>query len=71
MPLYLYRCMDCGEFEEIKSMSDRKESSCPICGVTAKQVITPVAFDGKMGLDPDFPTFAQKWATRHERQGAK
>lgn len=32
MPLYEYRCEECGhEFEEWKSMSRRDEADCPEC----------------------------------------
>ena len=32
MPLYEYRCQDCGrEFEDWKSISRRDEAECPAC----------------------------------------
>ena len=64
MPLYKYSC-ECGEqFEELHSVADRHTSICPKCGASAKQEITAVHFDGRMGLDPDFTTFADKWARK-------
>jgi putative FmdB family regulatory protein len=33
MPMYEYRCADCGrEFEELVSMNERKNPPCPSCG---------------------------------------
>jgi putative FmdB family regulatory protein len=33
MPIYAYRCMDCGEqFEQYAAYIDKKDKFCPICG---------------------------------------
>ena len=64
MPLYKYSCQCGEEFEELHSVSDRQTSTCHKCGEPAKLVITTVYFDGKMGLDPDFRTFSDKWAKK-------
>jgi putative FmdB family regulatory protein len=73
MPIYSYRCHGCGSsFDELKPMSERHEHPCPECGVTAKQRITPVAFDNLgMGVDPDFATFGDRWERMHRDQKAK
>lgn len=72
MPLYLYECDECAmRFEASRSIDERKKSPCPHCdGGVGQQKITPVAFDETaMGLDPDFPTAASKWARRQEKKG--
>ena len=71
MPIYEYVCPDCKErFEAWKSIEERKESTCLACEGMGQQVLTPVAFDtARMGKDPDFPTFSDKWARQHEQRG--
>ena len=49
MPLYEYRCRDCGhEFEIQQSMSDDALTVCPSCGGDLRKVFSPVgiAFKG-------------------------
>jgi putative FmdB family regulatory protein len=70
MPLYDYKCPDCGtEFEATQPIARRHYAECPHCffGV-GEHRISPVSFNAsKMGLDASFPTFADKWAKRHMR----
>lgn len=74
MPIYLFECDKCTmRFDATRSIKERKACPCPHCddGV-GQQKITPVGFDtAKMGLDPSFPTFADKWARRHEKKGSQ
>lgn len=65
MQIYQYNCTECGEFEAMSNVADRKNMKCLDCGITATQIMTPINFDAKLGLDPDFPTFSSKWAKRH------
>jgi len=38
MPLYAYRCTQCGHaFEELVPMSRREEAACPECGGAAQR----------------------------------
>ena len=49
MPVYEYRCRDCGhEFEIQQSMSDDPLTECPSCGGDLRKVFSPVgiAFKG-------------------------
>ena len=71
MPMYDYKCTECdGRFEQNNTIAERKIASCPTCKGKGQQLISPVSFDtAKMGLDPSFPTFAAKWAKRHEKKG--
>ena len=49
MPVYEYRCRDCGhEFEIQQSMSDDALTECPSCGGDLRKVFSPVgiAFKG-------------------------
>ncbi|MBM4034652.1 MAG: zinc ribbon domain-containing protein [Planctomycetes bacterium] len=44
MPIYEYRCGDCGhEFERRQKMSDAPVRKCPECGKPARRVIGAVA----------------------------
>jgi len=43
MPAYDYRCPDCDTlFEVTRRFSDKSEVVCPVCGVVARRVFTPV-----------------------------
>jgi putative FmdB family regulatory protein len=49
MPVYEYRCRDCGhEFEIQQSMSEDALTECPSCGGDLRKVFSPVgiAFKG-------------------------
>lgn len=40
MPLYDYRCVSCGDFREIRPMTESSASRvCPICGALSEKVI--------------------------------
>lgn len=43
MPMYEYKCPDCGRFEEFFSMSDVKKFTLCECGRRAKRIYTPPA----------------------------
>ena len=51
MPIYEYRCMDCGHaFESLQKMSDDPISTCPSCeGGAVKKQISQTAFVLKGG----------------------
>ena len=42
-------------------MEQREYHTCPQCGEEAKQVLTPVHFDYRMGIDSGFPTAYDRW----------
>lgn len=47
MPIYNYNCPTHGEFEAIRSISDRKQTLCPECGETSNQRISaPAGING-------------------------
>ena len=47
MPLYEYKCKNCGEvFEEIKSSFDSEQSICPNCEEPAPKVVTSFSLGG-------------------------
>lgn len=71
MPLYSYECPCGAVFEELKPVSERKEEKCTKCGMTAKQRITTVAFDPRMGLDSGFPTMVERWNRTHRKAAIK
>ncbi|HVW80089.1 MAG TPA: FmdB family zinc ribbon protein [Mycobacteriales bacterium] len=44
MPVYLFRCADCGaEHEELLDLGETADRPCPACGGTAKHRIARVA----------------------------
>ena len=66
MPIYQYRCADCGEeHEALKKVDERSLNQCPYCMSMAEQILTPVHFDPRMGVDPDFPTAYAAWGKKH------
>jgi putative FmdB family regulatory protein len=43
MPIYSYRCNDCGhEFDQRQRMSDDALTVCPVCEGSIRRVVTPV-----------------------------
>lgn len=52
MPLYEYKCVNCGEvFEKMKSMSKCQEDDiCPKCGSEARKIFSiPTRYKGQKG----------------------
>ena len=48
MPIYEYRCKQCGNvFERIQKFSDPRVESCPKCGGKVEQVLTAAAVQFK------------------------
>ena len=48
MPLYEYRCKQCGhQFEKIQSFSAPEEKVCPTCGGEVEKLISAPAFQFK------------------------
>ena len=48
MPLYEYRCNDCGDTTEtIQKFSDEPLSTCEICGGTLERLLSPPAIQFK------------------------
>lgn len=48
MPLYEYRCKQCGhQFEKIQSFSAPEEKVCPACGGEVERLISAPAFQFK------------------------
>ena len=44
MPLYSFKCNKCGDFDKILSINGNlRTSECPVCGIDAKRLYTPVA----------------------------
>jgi putative FmdB family regulatory protein len=64
MPIYEYRCDDCGhELEAIQKMSENPLTDCPACGESAlKKKISAVAFrlKGSGWYETDFKTGDKK-----------
>ncbi len=48
MPIYCYRCKDCGKEFEIRSpITETLVPRCPYCGGRAEKVIQPFSFGFK------------------------
>lgn len=66
MPLYDYKCTECGtNFEANRRIADREASDCPHCGgLGAQQISAPlVSLDG---TDPSFPGAYNAWAKKRK-----
>lgn len=71
MPLYKYECPTGHTHDELKRVDDRATDECPVCGVTAKLVITPVHLDYlNCGVDLGLPTAAAKWDKMQRNKGS-
>ncbi|MCS7226804.1 MAG: zinc ribbon domain-containing protein [Gloeomargarita sp. SKYB31] len=54
MPVYDFRCRQCGEFEVWRSLSEMSlPVYCPTCGASAQRIYTPpaVALNGPLRLE--------------------
>lgn len=76
MPIYAYRCADCGhELEALQKVSDAPLSDCPACGAAAlEKQITAAAFRLKGGgwYETDFKKDSDKRKNLHgESEPAK
>ncbi len=64
MPIYEYRCDDCGhELEALQKMSDAPRTECPACGEpTLKKLISAAGFRLKGGgwYETDFKSGQKK-----------
>ncbi len=50
MPIYEYRCSECGhEFEKIQKVSDRAVRTCPVCKGRVERLISVSSFTLKGG----------------------
>ncbi len=47
MPLYEYRCEECGRFEVLQKFSEGPISACPTCGKSVERLISAPAFQFK------------------------
>jgi putative FmdB family regulatory protein len=53
MPLYEFRCPECGIFDQWRSMADRsKPAPCPTCQISAQRIISipNVSLNGALRL---------------------
>lgn len=66
--LFDHRCESCGEVSEHLVEDEEKLVSCPSCGGDATRIISAVALDNKMGLDPDFPTAYSRYGKDMKRR---
>lgn len=70
MPIYAYRCADCGhELEALQKISDAPLTDCPACGAAAlEKQITAAAFRLKGGgwYETDFKKDKDKRKNLHQ-----
>lgn len=70
MPIYVFRCDDCGEkFERLQKLSDTDPDTCPNCGKhTVRRQVTAAAFRlaGSGWYETDFKSDKEK---RHNLAG--
>lgn len=71
--LYEFQCNSTycqHQFDEYVAYEDIPTVKCPKCGTDTTRHITAPRMDPRLGVDPSFPTMADKWA-RTRRQRAK
>lgn len=44
MPIYVYECSSCGEFERSQSISEPALETCPNCGGRVHRIVTAGSF---------------------------
>lgn len=75
MPIYVFRCDDCGEkFERLQKLSDPDPDTCPNCGKQAvRRQMTAPAFRlaGSGWYETDFKTDKEKKHNLAEKPTAK
>jgi putative FmdB family regulatory protein len=47
MPIYEYRCKNCGDFEEMQRITDPPLGRCPTCGGSVRRLISNTSFQLK------------------------
>lgn len=58
-----YECVSCGHIEEkFVHTSELDEQKCSVCGSNATKLPAAPRLDYRMGVDPDFSTFGDRWA---------
>jgi hypothetical protein len=66
--LFDFECENGHVFEELVQ-PDIHEHECPSCKATGIRQISTVRLNWReMGIDPDFPTCADKWAKMQEKK---
>jgi putative FmdB family regulatory protein len=57
MPLYEFRCQDCGEFDLWRAMAESSQpATCPNCNLLAKRIFSPPALlSGSLRLKRENP----------------
>lgn len=71
--IFDYECLNpkCGQIEEKLVTTDELDNQkCSVCGSDATKLIAAPRLDYRMGVDPDFATFGDRWA-RIQNQRAK
>ena len=56
MPVYEYKCPNCGGFEETRKMSDPKRQRCPKCRYKVERIYSPagIIFKGTGWYTTDY-----------------
>jgi putative FmdB family regulatory protein len=70
MPIFDFKCNDCGSLTEEITSTDIRRIECSVCGSAADRIISgQFLIDPRMGLDPCFPTVGDRWAkVRNQRR---
>jgi putative FmdB family regulatory protein len=72
VPLYEYRCKQCGhKFEKIQSFSAADEKECPVCKGELERLISvsAIQFKGSGWYASDYASKASKAAAKSEESG--
>lgn len=57
MPLYVYTCPICGEFEVLQKLNEEPKSICDVCGGPVKKIMSApgmFVFNGKGFYNTDY-----------------
>ncbi|MGI6452265.1 MAG: FmdB family zinc ribbon protein [Syntrophomonadaceae bacterium] len=73
MPIYEYKCKNCGTFEKMQKLGDQTLHECPTCGGPAVRIISRgvgIQFKGSGFYTTDNNTSTKNWARKvnQERQ---
>lgn len=70
MPIYEYKCRQCGEFEVTQRITDKPLSRCPTCKGKVKKLISNTSFQLK-GTGWYVTDYARKDRNSKEKKGEK
>lgn len=65
--IFTFQCSKGHETDEYVTTTTR-QITCPECGEKSFRLISSPHFPARMGVDPDMPTMADKWAKMQSKK---